>query len=96
MPLIQDQVVARHGWLTLAEFADIVTIAEMTPGPIAINAATFVGTRVAGVAGAIVATPGCIAPSCIIVLTLAFYTTNTGPSRSIRECWEACAPQSWR
>ena len=48
MPLIQEQIVTRHGWLSMGEFTDLVTIAEMTPGPIAINAATFVGTRVAG------------------------------------------------
>ena len=66
MPLIQNQVVSIHSWLTMAEFADIVTIAEMTPGPIAINSATFVGTKVAGLAGAVVATAGCVFPSCII------------------------------
>ena len=43
MPLIQNQVVDLHGWLTMTQFADIMTIAEMTPGPIAINSATFVG-----------------------------------------------------
>lgn len=73
MPIIQSQVVDLHGWLTLKEFADVVTIAEMTPGPIAINAATFVGTRIDGVLGAIVATIGCVTPSCIIVLTLAYF-----------------------
>lgn len=73
MPLIQNQVVDLHQWLSMQEFADIVTIAEMTPGPIAINAATFVGTRVTGLAGAIAATVGCILPSCIIVLTLAYF-----------------------
>lgn len=71
MPLIQEQVVGRNGWLSLGEFADVVTLSQMTPGPIAINAATFVGIRVGGVGGAIVATLGCIAPSCIIVLILA-------------------------
>ena len=45
MPLIQEQVIAVHHWLTMDTFADLVTIAEMTPGPIVINAATFVGTR---------------------------------------------------
>lgn len=72
MPLIEHQVVDLHGWLTLTQFADIVTISQMTPGPIAINSATFVGTRVAGLPGAIVATVGCVLPSCIIVLFLAF------------------------
>ena len=72
MPLIQHQVVDLHPWLTMVQFADIMTIAEMTPGPIAINAATFVGIQVAGIPGAIVATLGCVLPSCVIVLTLAY------------------------
>ena len=76
MPLIQAQVVDLHGWLTLTQFADVVTIAEMTPGPIAINAATFVGTQVAGLSGAVIATIGCIFPSCIVVLTLAWVYTR--------------------
>lgn len=72
MPLIQNQVVELHPWLTIQQFADIMTIAEMTPGPIAINAATFVGTQIAGLPGAIIATVGCVLPSCAIVLTLAW------------------------
>ena len=51
-------IVTQHSWLSLQEFADLVAIAEMTPGPIAINAATFVGTRLAGVPGALTATLG--------------------------------------
>lgn len=72
MPLIQQQVVELHPWLTMTQFADIMTIAEMTPGPIAINSATFVGIQVAGIPGALVATLGCVMPSCVIVLTLAY------------------------
>ena len=72
MPLIQSQVVEQHGWLTMQEFANLVTIAEMTPGPIAVNGATFVGIRVAGIPGALIATMGCILPSCIIVSLLAY------------------------
>lgn len=72
MPLIQNQVVNLHHWLTLTEFTDLITIAEMTPGPIAINSATFVGIRIAGIPGAIVATIGCIFPSCVIVSLLAW------------------------
>ena len=70
MPLIQEQVVTMHGWLSMETFSDLVTIAEMTPGPIAVNSATFVGTRIAGPGGAVVATLGCILPSCIIVTIL--------------------------
>ena len=72
MPLIQHQVVEMHPWLTMTQFADIITIAEMTPGPVAVNSATFVGIQIAGIPGALIATLGCILPSCIIVLTLAF------------------------
>ena len=72
MPLIQAQVVQKFGWLSAADFSDLVTIAEMTPGPIAINAATFVGNQVAGIAGAVVATVGVILPSCLFVSVLAW------------------------
>lgn len=72
MPLIQAQMVDYHGWLSMSEFADLITIAEMTPGPIAVNSATFVGIRIAGVPGAIIATFGCILPSLIIVSLLAY------------------------
>ena len=72
LSLIQNEVVVQHAWMTNAEFADIVAISQITPGPIAINSATFVGTRIAGLPGAIIATIGCVFPSCIIVLTLAW------------------------
>ncbi len=72
MPLIQHQVVDLHSWLTMVQFADIMAIAEMTPGPIAVNSATFVGIQIAGIPGAIAATVGCVFPSCIIVLILAY------------------------
>ena len=55
---IQGQVVAARGWLSIAEFTDLITISQMTPGPIAVNSATFVGLKIAGVPGAIVATLG--------------------------------------
>ena len=71
MPLIQDQIVTQHGWLSVSEFADLITISEMTPGPIAVNSATFVGIRVAGLIGALVSTIGCILPSCVLVTLIA-------------------------
>ena len=72
LPLIQGQVVTAHGWLSASEFTDLITISQMTPGPIAINGATFVGIKIAGLPGAFVATLGCITPSCIIVTLLAW------------------------
>ena len=71
MPLIQGQVVTTHGWLTMSEFTDLITISQMTPGPIAVNSATFVGLKIAGFPGALFATLGCILPSCILVTLLA-------------------------
>ncbi|HKM04829.1 MAG TPA: chromate transporter [Lachnospiraceae bacterium] len=71
IPLIQYQIVELHKLMTLSEFVDLITIAEMTPGPISINSATFVGTRLAGVPGALICTLGCIIPSFFICLILA-------------------------
>ena len=73
IPLIQNQIVNVHGLMTLPEFVDLITIAEMTPGPISLNSATFVGTRLAGLPGALLCSLGCIIPSFIISLTLAHY-----------------------
>ena len=73
IPLIQEQIVNIYGLMTLEEFSDLITIAEMTPGPISINSSTFVGTRLAGPLGAIICTLGCIIPSFIICLTLAHF-----------------------
>ena len=81
MPLIQEQVVNLHSWLSMSEFTNLITIAEMldlvaiaqsAPGPIAVNSATFVGMQIAGILGAVIATLGCILPSCIIVTLLAY------------------------
>lgn len=71
IPLIQNQIVENLNLLTMEEFADLVTIAEMTPGPISINSATFVGNKLAGIVGALVCTLGAIIPSFIICLILA-------------------------
>jgi chromate transporter len=73
LPQIQHQVITANNWLTLSEFADVVALSQMTPGPIAINAATFVGMKMGGPFGAAIATFGCVLPSCIIVMCLAFF-----------------------
>ena len=72
LPLIEKQVIDTNGWMTAAEFTDLITISQMTPGPIAINSASFIGARLAGLPGAVVATLGNILPSCIIVMLLAW------------------------
>ena len=71
LSLIQHEIVDLHHWLTPQQFTDVVAISQMTPGPIAINAATFVGMKLTGMPGAVVATLGYITPSCIIVTIIA-------------------------
>lgn len=73
IPLIQNQIVDVYHLMTLEEFADLITIAEMTPGPISINSATFVGMRLAGLPGALFCTLGCILMPFIICLVLAYF-----------------------
>ena len=73
LPIIQEEVVDLNNWLTLSEFNDLITISQMTPGPIAINSATFVGTRLSGFPGALAATLGCVLPSAIIVGTISYF-----------------------
>lgn len=71
LPLIQMEVIDTYGWLTLNEFLEIIAIAEMTPGPVAINTATFVGYRKAGLFGSAAATLGVVLPSFLIILLIA-------------------------
>ena len=73
MPFIQEQVVSLHHWLTPDAFTDIITISQMTPGPIAINAATFVGIQIGGIPGAVSATAGCIFPSVVLMLLMGMF-----------------------
>ena len=84
MPLIQASVVDTFHWLTMSEFVDIFTISQMTPGPIGINAATFVGTRIAGLPGAIVATMGFVTPSFFLGIILARIFLKYGDIGPIR------------
>ena len=72
MPMIQSKAVEYYHWLNMSEFTDLMTIAEMTPGPITVNSATFVGIRIAGIPGALLATFGCILPACVLVTLLAW------------------------
>ncbi len=73
LPLIQQEVVLRHGWMSQSLFLDTIAIAEVTPGPIALNAATFAGYNAAGVPGGFVATLGVVLPSFVICVTLSLF-----------------------
>ena len=70
IPLIQKEAVEKHHWVTDSDILEIVAIAESTPGPIAINASTFIGYRVKGVLGALCATLGVVLPSFVIILII--------------------------
>ena len=71
IPLIQREAVEKHHWVTDEDILDIVAIAESTPGPIAVNMATFVGTRMGGLPGAACATLGVVLPSFVVILIVA-------------------------
>ena len=71
MELIRSRVVTQQNWMTNAEFTDIISIAEMTPGPLGVNIASFVGTRTAGVPGTLTATIAYALPAMVIVMILA-------------------------
>jgi len=67
IPLITQELVYHHGWVTMEQLVDMITISQMTPGPFAINIATFAGYNVAGVTGSALATLGVITPAAIIL-----------------------------
>ena len=74
--LVENSCVTKKQWITHEEMANVVVIAESTPGPIAINCSTYVGYRQAGILGAVVATTGVVIPSFIIILIIATFLDN--------------------
>lgn len=92
LPFIQDQAIEVHRWLTIHEFLDILGIAQITPGPVSINTATFVGYRTGGILGAITATTAVILPSFIIVLTLSFFIHKFKESKNMRNIFKGLRP----
>lgn len=72
LPLIEEEIIQVHGWLSPTEFIDVLAVSEMTPGPIAINSATFLGYKVGGVWGSIISTIAVVLPS-FIVMSIIFH-----------------------
>ena len=70
LSLIHSEVVEQNGWLTNGEFSDIVALSQMTPGPIAINSATYIGYEVAGVLGSVVATVSVCLPALTLMMLI--------------------------
>lgn len=91
IPLISDQMLS-HGWMTASEVADIVAIAEMTPGPLGLNCATFAGARTAGFAGSLVASLGVLTPSLTVCLLVAMFLAKFRESRVMEEALYGIRP----
>ncbi|OFW65010.1 MAG: hypothetical protein A2Z35_05485 [Actinobacteria bacterium RBG_19FT_COMBO_36_27] len=84
IPLIEREIVTR-GWLTGQEFVNIISISEMTPGPIAINTATFIGYRIGGIPGAMLATVGVVLPSLILILGIYIFLSKYQQRQIIKD-----------
>ena len=91
IPLINDQMLS-HGWMTAAEVADIVAIAEMTPGPLGLNCATFAGARTAGMAGAFAASLGVLTPTLTLTMLAAVFLEKFKQSRLMGEALYGIRP----
>ncbi len=91
LPLIQDEVIA-NGWMSLDEFTEFVGIAESTPGPFAVNTATFCGMHAAGVAGAAVATIGVTLPSLLCILLIARFFTRFSQAPQVQAAMRGVKP----
>ena len=91
VPLINAQMIS-HGWMTSTEVLDIVAMAEMTPGSLGFNCATFAGLRVAGILGAIVANLGALAPTFTITCAACFFMKKFRDSRLLQEAMYGIRP----
>ena len=92
LPLIKKEIIEVHGWLTVTEFIDILAVVEMTPGPIAINSATFLGYEVGGVLGSIVATVAVVLPSFVIILIIAHFLSKFSDSPYVDWAFKGIRP----
>ena len=88
LPMLQREVVEKHLWATEEELADYYAIGQCTPGVIAVNTATFIGYRQAGVIGGIFATLGVVFPSVVIITVIAAFLTNFADLLVIRYAFE--------
>ena len=92
LPLLEKEFIVVKGWLTATEFVDIIAIAEMTPGPIAINTATFIGYKAGGFWGSLFATAGVITPSAVLVLLAATALKHFYHNRLVQAVFSGLRP----
>lgn len=91
-PLLLEELVKNNAWVTQKELIDMFAIAQMTPGPVATNAATFVGYKMAGIPGAVVATVGVTLPSMIVMLILVGLLVSFAHSVALRSVLSGLRP----
>jgi chromate transporter len=91
IPMINDQVIAK-GWLDLATLTDFIAISEVTPGPFAINIATFIGSEVGGIFGSVCATIGVVLPSVIIIILVAWILSRFLNNRYVKSALGGIQP----
>jgi chromate transporter len=76
LPILERELISKKGWTTMDEVMDYYTIAQVTPGVIAINVSTFIGYKLKGIPGGIVSTLAFISPSCVIITLIAAFLSN--------------------
>ena len=91
VPLINDEMVS-HGWMNVSEVSDIIAIAEMTPGPLGLNCATFAGMRVAGILGAVLSVLGVLAPTFTLCSLAAAFFEKFKNSRALKNIMVGVRP----
>ncbi len=91
LPLIQEEVL-KKAWLSEQEIIDFIAVSESTPGPFAVNMATFIGTQMGGVLGAVCATLGVVLPSFIIILIVAKCFEKFKTNKIVRGCMSGLKP----
>ncbi|WP_068691010.1 chromate transporter [Culturomica massiliensis] len=95
LSLIQYEVVDKHHWLSLQEFTDVVAISQMTPGPIGINSATYIGYMVTGnVWGSVIATIAVCLPSFLLVLLISFFFARFKKNKYVAAAFTGLRPMT--
>ena len=92
LPLIQEQCVEKYHWLSMTEFSDLLTLSQITPGPIAINSATFVGIKVGGIPGALIASFAFMLPPFLIVSLLFVIYKRYGQLKAVQDALDGLKP----
>ncbi|SNS40970.1 chromate transporter [Anaerovirgula multivorans] len=92
LPLIEKQVIYQNNWIDYEGFIDIIATSQMTPGPIAINSATFIGYKIGGVLGSIVSTMGVVLAPTIMILILSKYLLQFNKSKTVQSIFEGLRP----